>query len=205
MTQVDDGKKFPPSSPACNTRSRRQKALVVEHKEKDVQPISGGKEFQRIRNDGVGSMANFVALREQQRKEKQARKVVLDQPDSQTSEKSRAEATAECSKRKSRGKTRMAKIHMTKFQERKSIPLNDKFQPASSVNSLISGFSSFLGTLVRNFVPFTYISWHKFPHKDNLWEFVKEKYIIAEEGKYWVLRTMCESWKGYKSRVKSNH
>lgn len=67
----------------------------------------------------------------------------------------------------------MVDSHTRNFDERKLIPLNNKFQPVS--DDLISELRSFLGTLAIDHVPLVYVSWHKVPFKANLWEFVKVK------------------------------
>ncbi|WCJ37839.1 hypothetical protein M5689_018938 [Euphorbia peplus] len=59
--------------------------------------------------------------------------------------------------------------------------------------------------LARQYVPLDVIDWRKVSDKNNMWEFVKDKYIIPEEGKPWVMHTIREAWKAYKCRIKANH
>ncbi|XP_065859436.1 uncharacterized protein [Euphorbia lathyris] len=37
---------------------------------------------------------------------------------------------------------------------------------------------------------------------NELWNFVKQKYIISEDGKPWVMRTISDAWRVYKSFIK---
>ncbi|WCJ37370.1 hypothetical protein M5689_018515 [Euphorbia peplus] len=158
------------------------------------------KHVKRQRNEVAGSMSEFLALREQ---EKDAGKTSLPQVDAQTNDIFRD--VPEAKKRKRRGKTKLDIVHTRRFEDRKFIRLNDKFQPVSDKTNTRSEFSLFLGTIARQYVPLDYTDWRKVPGKDNLWEFVKEKYIVPEEGKYWVMKTMKDAWKLYKCHTKALH
>ncbi|XP_065876739.1 uncharacterized protein [Euphorbia lathyris] len=62
-----------------------------------------------------------------------------------------------------------------------------------------------MGTLARQYVRLDHINWHKVPGKDELWNFVKQKYSISEAGKPWMMRTMSDAWRVYKSRIKKSY
>ncbi|XP_017250517.2 uncharacterized protein LOC108221130 [Daucus carota subsp. sativus] len=58
---------------------------------------------------------------------------------------------------------------------------------------------------VREFVSLTCRSWTEVPQKDILWEYVKDKYVIPEEGYDWVMTTMRDLFRGYKARIKRDY
>ncbi|XP_065877304.1 uncharacterized protein [Euphorbia lathyris] len=151
-------------------------------------------------------MAAFLALRERQNlaqvenaQENNVDESFMAQNEDQTIETSRAK------QRKCRGQTKMDIVHTRRHEERKVIVLNDNFQPVSTDGKSTPELSNFLGTLARYYVPLDIIDWRKVPDKDNMWEFVKDKYIIPEEGKPWVMRTIRDAWRVYKSRIKEKH
>ncbi|KAL8107919.1 hypothetical protein AgCh_024355 [Apium graveolens] len=77
----------------------------------------------------------------------------------------------------------------------------------SDDNKVRAEFSSFLGKLSRECMPLDYVSWLEIPdeQKNSWWDFVKQKFIIPEEGKDWVMKIVDESWRVYKSRFKSQY
>ncbi|XP_048494633.2 uncharacterized protein LOC125494839 [Beta vulgaris subsp. vulgaris] len=63
-------------------------------------------------------------------------------------------------------------------------------------------------TLARNcsLAPLNKLNWHKVLDKDKIWEFVKIKFIISEEGKDYVLAAVEKLWRRHKSIiVKKKH
>ncbi|KAL6586142.1 hypothetical protein OROMI_002786 [Orobanche minor] len=75
-------------------------------------------------------------------------------------------------KKKTRGKTKLNHIHTR--GEKREIKLSDLGQPVDDDDNLISEFSSFLGTTVREFVSLTCRSWLEVPQKNILWQYVKK-------------------------------
>lgn len=58
--------------------------------------------------------------------------------------------------------------------EKKEIKLSEEGRPISDDDDhLLSEFSNFLGTVVRDFVSLTCRSWTEVPEKDILWQYVK--------------------------------
>ncbi|XP_050218532.1 uncharacterized protein LOC126669181 isoform X1 [Mercurialis annua] len=109
--------------------------------------------------------------------------------------------------KRTRGPTTLSKVHSRRMEERKPIVLNVHFQPVGPDDSTLNEFSSFLGTIARNsgLAPLNYESWRKVPYKKELWKYVKKRYIVPEEGKRWVLKTIGDNWRVYKCRLKKNH
>ncbi|XP_074338399.1 uncharacterized protein LOC141676612 [Apium graveolens] len=101
----------------------------------------------------------------------------------------------------------MNHVFTRKLEDRPVITLNKKLQPVAESSKIRAELSSFMGTLARQCVPLDYINWSVVPesHKNSWWEYVQTKYIIPEEGKGWVLRTMTELWRIHKSRVKAEY
>ncbi|KAL6582650.1 hypothetical protein OROMI_004728 [Orobanche minor] len=101
----------------------------------------------------------------------------------------------------------MDKVHRRKPSERKLITLNKCFQPVASQKKVRSELSSFLGTIARGYVPLNYVNWAQVPEteKDAYWGFVLDKYIIPQEGRDWVMRTICDLWRLHKSRTKARY
>ncbi|KAL8094205.1 hypothetical protein AgCh_035908 [Apium graveolens] len=96
---------------------------------------------------------------------------------------------------KRRGPTKMNHVFTRKLEDRPIICINSEFQPYSKKDEVVNELSRYLGTIER--VPEE--------EKNGWWEYVKIKYIILEEGKYWVLKTLDDNWRVYKSRVKSRY
>ncbi|KAL2942145.1 Transcriptional regulatory protein LevR [Bienertia sinuspersici] len=67
---------------------------------------------------------------------------------------------------------------------------------------MIKGSSE--GTIARTieFAPLNYVDWPSVPTYDKIWEYVLEKFMIASEGRRWVLETVSLSWHRYKSKLK---
>ena len=76
--------------------------------------------------------------------------------------------------RRLRGKTKMDKVHSRPYDKRVVIQMNDRGQPISDDDQVMTVVSYFLGTLKRS-VPLTYKSWFDVPAslKDRLWSYVK--------------------------------
>ncbi|KAK1363568.1 hypothetical protein POM88_039129 [Heracleum sosnowskyi] len=86
------------------------------------------------------------------------------------------------------------------------IRLSENGKPISDDDDhLISEFSNFLGTVVRDFVSLTCRSWTEVPEKNILWQFVKDKYIIEEEGYDYAMTTMCDQFRAHKATIKKDH
>lgn len=114
--------------------------------------------------------------------------------------------TMEVTTKKCRGETRMDRVYAR--NEKKLMTLNRRFQPVSDCgDKVISELSNFCGTIAKDYVPLTFINWHQVPKmdKDVYWDIVLDKYIISEEGRPWVMRTIGDSWRVRKSRVKRKH
>nr|GEV82066.1 hypothetical protein [Tanacetum cinerariifolium] len=106
--------------------------------------------------------------------------------------------------------TMMHNIHTREFDRREVIICNEFGQPigpSTKENDIVGKFSRFFGTIARtySYCPLTYISWHKVPNKDRMWEYLLEKYIVPEKAKSHVLQSIGELWRGHKSRLKKKH
>ncbi|XP_063939733.1 uncharacterized protein LOC135148442 [Daucus carota subsp. sativus] len=101
----------------------------------------------------------------------------------------------------------MSSVFTRKLEERPELILNHELQPVHEDSKIRSEFGSFLGTIGRQCVPLDYVNWSRVSEseKNGWWEFVKTKYIIPEEGKDWVLKTICDAWRMYKSRFKAEY
>ena len=77
--------------------------------------------------------------------------------------------------------------HVHNSNDKKIITLNELSQPVSDNSKLLSEFSNFLGTTVRQFVSLTCVSWHEVPEKDLLWKYVKVKKISY----FWSIWSIC--------------
>ncbi|XP_065870008.1 uncharacterized protein [Euphorbia lathyris] len=202
-----------------NSSEKAKKDLVIgaHDVETDVRNTvppskqSCNKVLQRQGNKGIGSMAAFVALRERQKLAQIEDAQVENAQENDVDESfivrtdDKIIETSSVNKRKRRGQTKMDIVHTRRHEERKVIMLNDNFQPVADDGKSTPELSNFLGTLVRYYVPLDIIDWRKVPDKDNMWEFVKDKYIIPEEGKPWVMRTIRDAWRVYKCRIKEKH
>nr|XP_017239854.1 PREDICTED: uncharacterized protein LOC108212644 [Daucus carota subsp. sativus] len=180
--------------------SQKKEAAVVSHPDivANDQPVLSLKEKLKNMKEGPGSMAAYLEMRELEI-QKEIPQAESEMPDLQSQPDT---PDAEIPKKK-RGKTRMDHVHNS--NDKKIITLNELSQPVSDNSKLLSEFSNFLGTTVRQFVSLTCVSWHEVPEKDLLWEYVKEKYIIPEEAKPWVLKTMNDQFRSYKSRIKRDY
>ncbi|XP_048489881.2 uncharacterized protein LOC125491853 [Beta vulgaris subsp. vulgaris] len=104
----------------------------------------------------------------------------------------------------------MHPVHMRPLEKREAIILNEFGQPIGPVTpkkDTIGEFSRFLGTIARDYgnALLTYRSWRKVPGKDKLWEYVLSKYLVPEEGKEWVLKSIGAAWRIHKCRFKKRH
>ncbi|KAL6551321.1 hypothetical protein OROMI_021809 [Orobanche minor] len=59
----------------------------------------------------------------------------------------------------------------------------------------------------KRFVPLNCVNWAQVPEteKDAYWGFVLDKYIIPQEGRDWVMRTIYDLWRLHKSHTKSRY
>lgn len=85
--------------------------------------------------------------------------------------------------KRKRGGSQMQSVHGR--SERKLIVLNDLNQPIGPPESIVKELGSFLSTLARNrtFCPVNILDWRKLKTHDNMWNYIKEKYVILEAGK----------------------
>ncbi|XP_021739406.1 uncharacterized protein LOC110705758 [Chenopodium quinoa] len=74
-------------------------------------------------------------------------------------------------------------------------------------DKIINTFTRFLGTLARNssLALLNKISCHYVPDKEQIWSYVKKKYIILEKGKDCVLSSVGRLWRRYKCSVKATN
>lgn len=73
----------------------------------------------------------------------------------------------------------MTKVHARAAAERPIIMLNKHSQPISEDGRVDSELSRFLGTVVKDNVPLTYVNWHVVPAelKKFMWEYTRVIYI----------------------------
>ncbi|KAI3707830.1 hypothetical protein L2E82_36693 [Cichorium intybus] len=106
-------------------------------------------------------------------------------------------------KRRFRGPTRAPELFNT--MERIKITTNELGQP---VGPGAAQLTTFAGVIARdgNFAPLTY-SWHKIPqeNKENMWQKVLTKFDIDPGCRKWVLLSIRNKWRTFKSRLKANH
>ncbi|XP_074340711.1 uncharacterized protein LOC141678320 isoform X2 [Apium graveolens] len=147
-------------------------------------------------NERIGTMEAFVDLQKHKKDAEQQRRVNDD-------ENFEGESSTKSTRR--RGPTKMNHVFTRRLDERPVINLNHDLQPVSKEKNIITEFSSFIRTIARLYIPLDYVNWSKVPKaiKDGWWEYIKTKYIIPEEGKDWVIRSLADDWRVYKSRVKS--
>ncbi|KAL2897065.1 hypothetical protein RDABS01_038848, partial [Bienertia sinuspersici] len=95
--------------------------------------------------------------------------------------------------KKHRGSIKKTDIHARTKEERTPIILNC--------------YGQFLGTVARNteLAPLNYVDWPSLPTYDLIWEYVLEKYMIAPEERRWVMETVNDTWRQFKSRVKQKY
>ncbi|KAK6143947.1 hypothetical protein DH2020_020767 [Rehmannia glutinosa] len=106
-----------------------------------------------------------------------------------------------------RGPSLSKDVHGWTINDRKPIILNGFGQPIGPDKETLDKFSRFLGSLARdsNLAPLNELNWHRVRDKDKIWNYVKKKFIIAEEGKDYVLRSVGALWRTHKCRVKKKH
>ncbi|MED6140394.1 hypothetical protein PIB30_092712 [Stylosanthes scabra] len=82
-------------------------------------------------------------------------------------------------------------------------------EPVGPTKKVVSNLRAFVGTVVRNpqWVTLLYTSWHGVPNKDkeDMWNYINQKFILLIESKKWVMQALCHAWKKYKGEVKQNH
>ncbi|KAL6581960.1 hypothetical protein OROMI_005974 [Orobanche minor] len=168
----------------------------------DAPKVSTIERLRSMRKNAPGSMAAYLELREREKMQ-----VAMETMESQSQAdnlQTEADATPpeEEKKKKTRGKTKLNHIHTR--GEKREIKLSDLGQPVDDDDNLISEFSNFLGTTVREFVSLTR-SWLEVPQKNILWQYVKDKYIIFEDCYDYVMTTMRDQFRGFKARIKRDH
>ncbi|KAL8120143.1 hypothetical protein AgCh_017325 [Apium graveolens] len=96
-----------------------------------------------------------------------------------------------------RGPTKMNHVFTRKLADRPIICLNSEFQPYSKKDKVVNELSSFLGMISRLYIPLDFVNWSRVPEeeKNGWWEYVKIEYIIPEEVKDWVLKTLDDNWR----------
>lgn len=70
--------------------------------------------------------------------------------------------------KKRRGRSKMFKVHARTVNEKVVIKVNKKGQPIGN-RKLKAELSNFLGTLVKDHVPITYVNWHVVPEELKKW------------------------------------
>lgn len=98
-----------------------------------------------------------------------------------------------------RGPTRMQSLSLTP-SERIDVEFNDRGQPIGFKSVFLS---SYLGTLGRDVVPFSFNDWRKVSqtYKDDLWACVKERFNLDDMYRKLFMMTIGNRWKEHKSRL----
>nr|XP_017245333.1 PREDICTED: uncharacterized protein LOC108216991 [Daucus carota subsp. sativus] len=163
-------------------------------------------------NEGVGCMAAYTKLQEsikRREEEEKEREIELmnNAKAGENQEGTNVVQEDEPKIKRRRGPTKMSSVFTRRLDERPELYLNHELQPVSDDSKIRAEFSSFLGKLSRECVPLDYVNWKQIPaeEKNSWWEFIKQKYIIPEEGKDWIMKTIDESWRVYKSRFKAHY
>ncbi|XP_020204525.2 uncharacterized protein LOC109789891 isoform X2 [Cajanus cajan] len=112
-------------------------------------------------------------------------------------------------KKKTRGPTRCLKIHARSFEERQEVTLDDDGEPIGPKDKVVSDLSYFLGTVARNpnFCPLIYTNFKglTMDEREQIWDFVNEKFIIPEKGKKAIFARINDAWRRYKNYIKRNY
>ncbi|KAK1373229.1 hypothetical protein POM88_029422 [Heracleum sosnowskyi] len=165
-------------------------------------------------NEGIGSMEAYLLLQQQKRdkeeREKRGHDIMNYEGDCDSNHAPPVSSVFETGEsstkiRRCRGPTKMNHVFTRKLHERPVIRLNRELQPVSKKDKVVAELSSFCGTIARLYIPLDFVNWSKVPkeEKDGWWEYIKTEYIIPEEGKYWVLKTLDDNWRVYKSHIKA--
>ncbi|KAJ1432573.1 putative transposase, Ptta/En/Spm, plant [Sesbania bispinosa] len=113
------------------------------------------------------------------------------------------------SKKRTRGPTSCIKIHSRPTKDREEVILDNDGEPIGPNDKIVSALSYFLGTLARNaeFCPLIYTNFKALlkNHKEEIWEYVNDKYIIPDKGQKAVFSCINDAWRSYKSKVKKKH
>ncbi|CAA0831260.1 Unknown protein, partial [Striga hermonthica] len=109
--------------------------------------------------------------------------------------------------KRTRGPTFCKEVNSWNLNERRPIFLNEKRKPVGPDKGTLTKFSQFYGSLARDYVfaPLNFLDWRHVSDKDKLWEYVKKKFIISDEGKEYVLSSIGALWRAHKSRIKKKH
>ncbi|KAK9668623.1 hypothetical protein RND81_13G076100 [Saponaria officinalis] len=179
----------------------------IEHDEpqldsaEDVPSDSDGDKSFDFNDETLFDLSKQVPHNEQEATEDESEQVDLDSQD--------LEIDA-ISEEKTRGPTMLHHVHTRPLDERKAIILNELGQPIGPITSkdnTVAEFSHYLGPIARDYkyAPLIFDSWRKVPHKDKMWEYISMKYIVPDEGKDWVIRTIGDTWRIHKCRFKKTH
>ncbi|KAL8124599.1 hypothetical protein AgCh_012299 [Apium graveolens] len=156
-------------------------------------------------HEEAGSVAAYLAMRERQ-KQNLAAPTMENVPELGQEGMETEEVEIVQAPRKPRGRSKMSAVHAIGPNE-KVINVNEEDQPISDEQKTMTELSNFLGTLSKDNVSLTYINWHVVPVqlKNQMLEYTLARYVIPEEGHKWVMHTLNESWRRYKSMMKKAH
>ncbi|KAL8105340.1 hypothetical protein AgCh_029216 [Apium graveolens] len=190
-------------------KPKGKKKAEKENDASEVPIVPIMEKLKKLKNRGPGTMERYLELREREKEAEMEAKLEAEMEgqieslhDIFQSQQAQADAPAEKIK-KPRGKSKMKHVH-TRGKKRE-IVLSKLGQPISDDDRFLSEFSNFLGTIVRKFVSLTCRMWSEVSDKEILWQYVKDKYIISEEGYKYVMTTMRDQFKGYKASIKKDH
>ncbi|KAK1400183.1 hypothetical protein POM88_010046 [Heracleum sosnowskyi] len=146
---------------------------------------------------------NAPVLRDQ---EKQQIEKEIPRAESQTQhlQSQSDDAPVDATPKRKRGKTKMNHVH-NRGEKKKGSPSIISSSPVADDGKLLSEFSNFLGTTVRQFVSLTCASWHQVPEKGLLLEYVQDEYIIPEDVVPWINKSMSDHFRSFKGRTKRDH
>ncbi|KAL5787348.1 hypothetical protein ACOSP7_004297 [Xanthoceras sorbifolium] len=115
-----------------------------------------------------------------------------DTPNTQVTQESNSET-----KKKTRGVTRMVKLKVNQPVE-VDFNLHGQTIDGSSIT-----LASYIGILVREHVPITLESWKKVDEQKKymIWSSLLTKFGLDDIGKDYVLSSMCNCWRQYKSKI----
>ncbi|MED6214163.1 hypothetical protein PIB30_100215 [Stylosanthes scabra] len=105
-----------------------------------------------------------------------------------------------------RGKTNCKKLHSSDFKDFEVVEFYEG-QPVGPTKKVVSNLRAFVGTVVRNpqWMTLLYTGWHGVPDKDkeDMWDYINQKFILPIESKKWVMQALFRAWKKLQGRCQA--
>ncbi|KAL2941286.1 putative cobyric acid synthase [Bienertia sinuspersici] len=188
----------------------RDKGKVELLREMDSSQMGSSSQANRLEHDAEDGYENDINSSDFVSEEDMDNEIEMDREMLERPNEAHTNQSAETPPKVkwTRGPTMCKDVLEWTFEEHRPIILNELGKPIGPDSKTLDKFSRFLGTIARSptLAPLNNLNWHEVRDKDNIWNYVKTKFVISEEGgNMYVVGAVGRLWRRHKCIIKNKH